>query len=636
MVLSLLPSTALAEDAAGQAEVQTSDQTGEVPAEQVEVSELPVETPAEEPAAESETPAETPADSLAPEETPAPETPAESEPSVEPEVPVDTPAESETPVGIPVESEVLVEEPSQTEPEAETSVTPCVESLTVTYNGAGENLATNHDGSYVVTAPNDSAAADYSVVLTLSEGAVFTPTSHHDGNIYVAEASENTVKLGIDLTVGTDDIDQDNVALYLTSTDGTTWTGSFAQAGILTVQQLGYYLSQQALTLPAGSLGEGSPAQTLVVNQDADSSMLILCAPDAALYNVNYVYGDDTIIWKLLAGMTIPNLSVEMTEGSTFDGWFNDANYSTALSGTVTGDTTIYGKVTTQTVTGTFLQQLKSGEDVTISTMEDWNVFVQNASLAQAGQVITLGKSIDCEGATYDSMTFSGSFNGAGFTISNANFRAVSTSSGDTCSGMFAKIGPGQVVANLTLQNVTAQYSGTFAGVLAGMVDGAGGSRALVQNVQVRGSSASGRSAGGVAGFIRNADVRYCSSRDTSITGLANGGGIVGLSNAKIEYCYSTTTPTALPSLFGGSAGGVVGKNVRGAYTEYCWSTMKVVGGRGTGTEVAGTDIGMLDNVSDSTTVRDFVLADFTQDCWARAAGTATDFNTSVIMYAFT
>lgn len=280
--------------------------------------------------------------------------------------------------------------------------------------------------------------------------------------------------------------------------------------------------------------------------------MLILCAPDAALYNVNYVYGDDTIIWKLLAGMTIPNLSVEMTEGSTFDGWFNDANYSTALSGTVTGDTTIYGKVTTQTVTGTFLQLLKSGEDVTISTMEDWNVFVQNASLAQAGQVITLGKSVDCEGATYDSMTFSG------------------------------------------------------------------------------------RSAGGVAGFIRNADVRYCSSRDTSITGLANGGGIVGLSNAKIEYCYSTTTPTALPSLFGGSAGGVVGKNVRGAYTEYCWSTMKVVGGRGTGTEVAGTDIGMLDNVSDSTTVRDFVLADFTQDCWARAAGTATDFNTSVIMYAFT
>lgn len=627
MVLSLLPSTALAEDVAGQAEVQTSDQAGEVPAEQVEVPELPAETPAEEPAAEPETPAGTPAESPAPEEIPSePVTPAEPGTSVEPEVPVDTPADPEAPA----------EEPAQAESEAEAAVTPCVESLTVTYNGASENLATNHDGSYVITAPNDSAAADYSVVLTLSEGAVFTPTSHNDGSIYVAEASENSVKLGIDLTVGNTDIDQDNVALYLTSTDGTTWTGSFAQAGILTVQQLGYYLSQKSLTLPAGSLGDGSPAQTLVVNQDADSSMLILCAPDAALYNVKYVYGDDTITWKLLAGMTIPDISVEMTDGSTFDGWFNDADYSTALSGTVTGDTTIYGKVTTQPVTGNFLQQLESGEDVTIGSMEDWNVFVQNSNLAQAGQVVTLGKDIDCEGATYDSMTFNGSFNGAGFMISNANFRAVSTSSGDACSGMFAKIGPGQVVANLTLQNVTAQYSGSYAGVLAGMVDGAGGSRALVQNVQVRGSSASGRSAGGVAGFIRNADVRYCSSRDTSVTGLANGGGIVGLSNAKVEYCYSTTTPTALPSLFGGSAGGVVGKNVRGAYTEYCWATMKVVGGRGTGTEVAGTDIGAFDNVSDSTTVRDFMLTGFTQDCWVRAAGTATDFNTSVIMYAFT
>ena len=63
---------------------------------------------------------------------------------------------------------------------------------------------------------------------------------------------------------------------------------------------------------------------------------------------------------------------------------------------------------------------------------------------------------------------------------------------------------------------------------------------------------------------------------------------------------------------------------------------MKGVGGRGTGTEVAGTDSGMLDNVCDSMTVRDFALAGFAQDCRVRAAGTATDFNTSVVMYAFT
>ena len=561
-----------------------------------------------------------------------PVTPAEA-PAAEPEAAPEA-AEPAAPAEVAAAAEAMSEQPTEPETPAEEPVTPELTGVEVAYNN-GASIVTAQDGSFWLDADNATKASDYTVTLTLSDGAAFTPTGHTEGNVYVAEATADSVKLRFDLTVEDVDIDRDDFALYLTSTDGTTWSGSFAQAGDLTVQQLGYYLSQQTLTLPAGSLGAGSAAQSLVVNQDADSSMLILCAPDATVYNVTYVYSDNAITWKLLPGMTIPNISVEMTAGNTFDGWYVDADYTTALTGTVTGDMTIYGKVTTQAATGDFLEQLESGENVTIDSMEDWNVFVQNSELAKAGQVVTLGTDIDCGDATYDSMTFAGSFNGNGKTISNASFRAVSTASGDTCSGMFAKIGPGQTVANLTLQNVTAQYSGTYAGVLAGMVDGAGGSRALVQNVQVRNSSVSGRSAGGVAGFIRNATVRYCSSRDTTITGLANGGGIVGLSNAKVEYCYSTTRPTALPSLIGGSAGGVVGKNVRGAYTEYCWATMAVVGRKGTGTEAAGTDIGAFDNVSDSTTATQFVIAGFTQECWVRASGTATDFNPSVIPYTF-
>ena len=99
---------------------------------------------------------------------------------------------------------------------------------------------------------------------------------------------------------------------------------------------------------------------------------------------------------------------------------------------------------------------------------------------------------------------------------------------------------------------------------------------------------------------------------------------------------FTPTTPTALPEFLRGSAGGVVGKNVRGAFTEFCWATMKVVGTKGTGTEAAGNDICAFDNVSESTTIRDFTLAGLTQNCWVRAAGTATDFNTSVVTYPFT
>ena len=521
---------------------------------------------------------------------------------------------------------------------------PGIADMSISYDG-GAVEKTVSDGSFVFTAPADSNVVDYTVTLTLNDGAALTATNPTSGDLYVASVNGNTATLKFNVTVNnvnmasTDDFD-----LILTSSDGTTWAGGFSNADDLTLEALADYLVNQNLQLAAGALGTGSQAQDVVVNADDADVMLALCAPDAVVYTVSYVVNNATITWKLPAGTVIPEITVNLADGQEIEGWYTDSNHSTAfVSGTTaTGNITLYANVTGGTITpdpepeeDTFYDDLTEGRTATIKNLDDWEIFVEYADQADAGQLIILGTDINCENATYDSMTFAGNFDGNSKTISNATFRAVSTSSGDTCSGMFAKIGPGQVVANLTLQNVTAQYSGTYAGGLAGMVDGAGGSRTLVQNVHVRNSSASGRSAGGVAGFIRNADVRYCSSRDTTITGLANGGGIVGLNNSKVEYCYSTTSPTALTFL-GGKAGGVVGKNVRGAYTEYCWSTMKVVGGSGEGTEAGGTDIGAFDNVSDSTTVRDFTRKGFTQDCWVRAAGTATDFDTSVVTYPFT
>lgn len=511
--------------------------------------------------------------------------------------------------------------------------------MSISYDG-GAVEKTVSDGSFIFEAPIDTDIADYTVSVTLSDGAAFTattPEENNNGELYVAEVSGSEVTLKFNMTVDVVDLDSDQYALTLTSAGNNTWTGGFENAGELSLTTMAGYLASSDIYLSAGALGTGSAAQDILVNKDDSKVVLAVCDPDVAIYTVDYVVDDSTTItWKLPAGAVIPPLELVLSGGKTIEGWYLDSDFHAALTAntTVAGNTTVYADVNAPTEEEMFLGKLQAHEDVTIYTKAEWDTFVENSDVVVAGQLITLGDNIDCGNTTYDSMTFAGSFNGNGKTISNANFRAVSTSSGDTCSGMFAKIGPGQVVANLTLQNVTAQYSGTYAGVLAGMVDGAGGGRTLVQNVQVRNSSASGRSAGGVAGFIRNADVRYCSSRDTTITGLANGGGIVGLSNAKVEYCYSTTSPTALTFL-GGKAGGVVGKNVRGAYTEYCWSTIKVVGGSGEGTEAGGTDIGAFDNVSDSTTAIQFVIAGFTQECWVRAAGTATDFNPSVIFYTF-
>lgn len=515
---------------------------------------------------------------------------------------------------------------------------PQVEDLSIS-GGANTVTKTDVNGSLVFMAPANSQVTDYTATVTLSDGAVLTPTSHQEGQLYVASATETSATLKFDLMVNDVNLSESSTFdLVLTAANG-VWTGGLTNAETVTLQALADNLENQEITLAAGALGTGSPAQVLLMNQDAANVMLVLCSPSAAVYTVTYVVDETTsITWKLPGGMVMPVPTLELVGGDTLQGWYTDAACTIAFveGTTVTGNTTLYAKVNIPEADKTFLEKLEDHEDVTIYTKAEWDTFVENSDVVVAGQLITLGADIDCDDTTYDSMTFAGSFNGNNKTISNASFRAVSTSSGDTCSGMFAKIAPGQVVANLTLQNVTAQYSGTYSGVLAGMVDGAGGSRALVQNVQVRNSSASGRSAGGVAGFIRNADVRYCSSRDTTITGLANGGGIVGLNNSKVEYCYSTTSPTALPEFLKGHAGGVVGKNVRGAYTEYCWSTMKVVGGSGEGAEAGGTNIGVFDNVSNSTLAREFALKGFTQDCWVRADGTATDFNTSVVTYTFT
>ena len=515
--------------------------------------------------------------------------------------------------------------------------------LSITY-GDNEVESQQVDGSYIFTAPGGTLVKDYTAQVTLAEGAAFTVTTPQAGDLYVAAVGENQATLKFNYSVGAVNLNDDAFALTLTKGSDGTWSGGFQNASVLTLDMLAGYLAGQDIQLAAGSLGAGSPAQSLLVNLDDQNVVMALCAPGAAVYTVTYVVEDDTITWQLPAGAPLEGIVVEPASGGTIAGWYMDSEHDTQLAedATVTGDVTLYAAVTGGTTPpdppeeDTFYDLLTGGETAVIKTDSDWDIFVQYASEVDPGQLIILEKDIDCDDASYPALTFAGNFDGGNHSISNVTFEPVDhPSTGEEVAGMFATLGHGQIVANLELRNVTVEYSANYAGALVGMADGWSNDRALVQNVQVRNSSVSGRSAGGVAGFIRNADVVYCSSRDTTITGVANGGGIVGLSNGKVEYSYSTTTPTALPEFLRGSAGGVVGKNVRGAFTEYCWATMKVVGTKGTGTEAAGNDICAFDNVSESTTATQFVIAGFTQDCWVRAAGTATDFNPTAVFYTF-
>lgn len=522
---------------------------------------------------------------------------------------------------------------------AEGDATPQIADMSIAYGSDNINKD-NVNGSLVFTAAGDTQVVDYSATVTLSDGAEFTPTTPGEGDLYVDAVTSNSVTLKFNVPIEEEEnknlSDYDEFDLTLTKGSGNTWTGGFADASILKLNMLAGYLTDRNVQVAAGALGTNSPAQRIIVNEDDNRVMLILCAPNAVTNTVTYIVGDNTIVWELPQGMNMPLPEI----GDETVTWYTDVDHSAGtefVGGTVTGNTTLYGVIDDGTTpTGSFYDDLTQHRTAVIEDLDDFETFVAYSDQAQAGQLIKLGADIDCEGNSYPAMEFAGNFDGCGFTISDASFEAVSdTPSGEECSGMFATLGHGQIVANLTLDNVDVEYAAQYAGALAGMADGWSGDEVLIQNVQVRNCGVSGRSAGGVVGFARHADVIFCSSRDTRVTAIANGGGVVGLNNTVVQFCYSTSSPTALPSLLGGCAGGVVGKNVRGAYTEYCWATMQVVGGGG---ENPGTDIGDFEVDPENTTIEDYEAKGYNQNgnnYWILDYGDATDFNPEAVEYTF-
>lgn len=582
----------------------------------------------------SEAPAEDVAEPEAPVED-ATESEASVEDAAEPEAPVEDAAESEAPAEDTVEAEapateVGEEELTETEEATETTV-PTVESLTITVGG--QTYGTVEGGNIVINAPSSALLSDCTVTLTASQAVTFVQNAMPNaGDLYVSAASENSATLNFNVSYGEINLNNTAYSLTLTSNDGVTWSGSFSNA-VMTLDGLAIALENQSLQLAAGAMNSNSQAHTLLINQDSANVYMILCAPDAILYTVTYVVGETSYAWQLPAGVTVPQPDFAQV-------WFTDESHTDVLASTaqVVNNLTVYGQEGAVEPTD-FLGQLQAHQTAVIEDLDDWETFVAHSTEAVSGQLIVLDADIDCQGRTYDPLVFAGNFDGQNNTISNAKFNAVdsaynSSSENDIkCSGMFAAIGPGQIIANLKLHDLEAKTSSTYAGILAGLVDGAYNNRALIQNIQVTGGSATGRTAAGVTGFLRNADVKFCSSRDTRITGAANGGGIVGINNNKVQYCYSTTSPTALSSLLGGSKGGVVSKKVRGGYSEYCWATMTVIGSSDSG----GTDIGAFE-VSADTTEDDFITAGFNAAgaiYWELAEGTDTDFDFDAITYAF-
>lgn len=471
------------------------------------------------------------------------------------------------------------------------TTTPTIQSITI----SDSHVDANANGCLIATVDEETTLAGEEFSLVTSEAVTFVEDSNPaSGSLYVASASTNAVTLAF--AFGTD---EDTNSISMTSTDGVTWTGSFSDDFELTMAGLAQALSAANTTLAAGAMKStatqtNSAAYRLYCNQDSQNAYVVVCPTTITLYTVTYTvsYGenvDDTVLtWTVPSGSALTAPELELLSTQTLGAWYYDAGQSEAVTFgvAVTGNLSLYATVTT-TTTGSFATDFAAHKDtLTISTDEDWDSFISLASQISSTQLVVLDKNIDCENTTYTPLTFAGNFDGKNHTISNATFSAV-----DGYSGMFKTIGADQKICNLILNNITAKYASTYSGILAGAISGTEGHNALVQNVKIVGGSASGRSAGGIAGFIFWADVKYCATYDTTITGVANGGGIGGISYGFITQCCSDTEPTALLS---SGKGGIAGKNLEGGTITSSWCTYNKV----VGTSTSATESNVLPNAT--------------------------------------
>lgn len=139
--------------------------------------------------------------------------------------------------------------------------------------------------------------------------------------------------------------------------------------------------------------------------------------------------------------------------------------------------------------------------------------------------------------------TFSGVFDGKGFTING-----VYVSSTDSSSGLFDTINGG-TVRNLGVTKSAFYSSEYIAAPVAGVVSGG-----TVTNCYSYGTIIASDAAGGIVG-TNSGTVEKCYAAGTVISSV-NGGGIAGANNSTVQNCYSTATVSV-----GSYGGGIVGRN---------------------------------------------------------------------------
>jgi hypothetical protein len=187
------------------------------------------------------------------------------------------------------------------------------------------------------------------------------------------------------------------------------------------------------------------------------------------------------------------------------------------------------------------------------------------------------------------SASFTGSFDGQGYTIANLS---INNTTGN--QGMFGIIGNGWV-KNLGLTNVSITGNANVGG-LVGVNSG------TIQNCYTAGTvKGTDNNVGGLVG-VNNSFVQKCYST-ANVEGKGYTGGIAGSnSSATILDCYATGNVTSFNS---GYAGGIAGSNNNDSLIQNCYATGTVTSGAFFAGGVVGNNNAITRNtVALNTTVR--------------------------------
>lgn len=506
--------------------------------------------------------------------------------------------------------------------------TPSAQSITIG-STAGDSYQSKQDGNALrMDVPNDAVLDLTSIGMTTTEAVSLGNISSSAANTIYADGENLKISLSVKGVSYT-------VTAAMATTDNIHWTGSGEVPDIEGVTDLPAGALANELGNTDISVAEGvltaddrlsAPAK-VHLNQDASKVYVYLYPASVETHTVTYNYGSGSYAFTVPEGSALLDAAAPSLTGQTFSGWKTADGAAVSFGSAVTANVTVYGSYTAEESDTTFEAELDKESTTNvlpISTEDDFAAFVARADEVAPGQLVQLQNDITLAG-TYSSISgFQGNFDGNQKTITGGTFTAV----GDN-AGMFATLGAGQKVANLTLVNVkVGTTSTTYSGALVGSAGGresSGSGQVTIQNVHVKNCDIDGRTSGGIAGYIIWTDVKYCSVTDnTSVYGFVNAGGIVGISYNNVTDCYSTISPSAILR-----RGGIVGNNLDNvAYITHCWCTYSATFGHSDNENIVTN---CLPNVGRSTTVASFTALDFDTTYWNLAAGTGSTFKDTVI-----